>query len=276
MAQSVLMALIEPHGADIFIRDIPEMPGDLFPRPAVIHDRARDPAADEVAGYARRVRSMRLGLIEYSAAYDLQRATHAQRIADQIEDTVLLLEHPPVFTAGRGTQPWERPIDGTPVVDIDRGGRITWHGPGQIVGYPIMKLTAPLDVVAFVRRIEEALILTCAQLGLPTTRVAGRSGVWVADGSRDGDATDRKVAAIGIRVAKRVSLHGFALNCNPDLSWFDRIVPCGLPDAQATSLSAELGREVTAEEALPIVERHLDVLREPDRSRVLSAVGGAQ
>lgn len=206
------------------------------------------------------VQSMRLGRIDYREAYALQKSVHAQRVADDIEDRILLLEHPPVFTAGRGTQDWERPIDGTPVIDIDRGGRITWHGPGQIVGYPIMKLRAPLDVVAFVRRIEESLIGACAQLGLPTQRVEGRSGVWVVDG-RGGP--DRKVAAIGIRVAKRVSLHGFALNCDPDLSWFDRIVPCGLPDAKATSLSAELGRRVDVEEALPIVEAHLHLLREP-------------
>lgn len=206
---------------------------------------------------------MRLGRVDYLEAYALQKSVHAQRAADEVDDSVLLLEHPPVFTAGRGTQDWERPTDGTPVIDIDRGGRITWHGPGQIVGYPIMKLRSPLDVVAFVRRIEESLIAVCAQLGLPTRRVEGRSGVWVDDAGSGGP--DRKVAAIGIRVAKRVSLHGFALNCDPDLSWFDRIVPCGLPDAKATSLSAELGRRVTADEALPIVEQHLDALREPVR-----------
>lgn len=205
---------------------------------------------------------MRLGRIDYGEAYALQKSLHAQRVADETEDQVLLLEHPPVFTAGRGTQDWERPIDGTPVIDIDRGGRITWHGPGQIVGYPIMKLHAPLDVVAFVRRIEDSLIAVCAQLGLPTQRVEGRSGVWVID---EHGGPDRKVAAIGIRVAKRVSLHGFALNCDPDLSWFDRIVPCGLPDAKATSLSAELGRRVGVDEVLPIVEAHLDLLREPSR-----------
>lgn len=208
---------------------------------------------------------MRLGRIDYGEAYALQKSLHAQRVADETEDQVLLLEHPPVFTAGRGTQDWERPIDGTPVIDIDRGGRITWHGPGQIVGYPIMKLHAPLDVVAFVRRIEDSLIAVCAQLGLPTQRVEGRSGVWVID---EHGGPDRKVAAIGIRVAKRVSLHGFALNCDPDLSWFDRIVPCGLPDAKATSLSAELGRRVGVDEVLPIVEAHLDLLREPSRAAV--------
>jgi lipoyl(octanoyl) transferase len=148
------------------------------------------------------------------------------------------------------------------VIDIDRGGRITWHGPGQIVGYPILKLAAPLDVVAYVRRIEELLILACADLGLATVRVEGRSGVWV---TADESGPDRKVAAIGVRVAKKVSLHGFALNCDPDLSWFERIVPCGLPDAQATSLTRELGRTVTGADVLPVIEAHLATLAEPAR-----------
>lgn len=192
--------------------------------------------------------------MDYHDAYALQKDLHAQRVADGIEDTVLLLEHPPVFTAGRRTEAWERPIDGTPVVDIDRGGKITWHGPGQIVGYPIVKLAAPLDVVAYVRRIEDVLIAVCADLGVAADRVEGRSGVWILGG---GTGADRKIAAIGVRVAKKVSLHGFALNCDADLSWFDRIVPCGIPDAEVTSLSRELGRTVTVQEALPIVESHL-------------------
>jgi lipoyl(octanoyl) transferase len=195
--------------------------------------------------------------MDYHDAYRLQRDMHAQRVADTAEDAVLLLEHPPVYTSGRRTQAWERPVDGTPVIDVDRGGKITWHGPGQLVGYPIVKLAAPLDVVAYVRRIEDVLIAACTDLGVPAVRVPGRSGVW-APGERPGG--ERKIAAIGIRVAKKVSLHGFALNCDADLSWFERIVPCGIPDAEVTSLSRELGRTVTVGEALPAVEAHLDLL----------------
>lgn len=208
------------------------------------------------------MRSQRLGLTEYTDAYALQRELHGRRVADEIDETVLLLEHPPVFTAGRRTEAWERPIDGTPVIDIDRGGKITWHGPGQIVGYPILKLRAPLDVVAYVRRIEDVLIAVCADFGVATGRVQGRTGVWVlADhNGPDHNGPDRKVAAVGIRVAKKVSLHGFALNCDADLSWFDRIVPCGIPDAQVTSLTRELGRVVTVDDVLPSVEAHLPLL----------------
>ncbi|MEI6362063.1 MAG: lipoyl(octanoyl) transferase LipB [Actinomycetes bacterium] len=192
--------------------------------------------------------------VEYQAAWDLQRAVHAEVVAGTRSDTVLLLEHPPVYTAGRRTEPFERPIDGTPVIDVDRGGKITWHGPGQLVGYPIVRLPSPMDVVAHVRRIEAMLIEVCAELGVITTQVEGRSGVWVpADDRRP----DRKVAAIGIRVTEGVTMHGFALNCDCDLTWFDRIVPCGIKDAEVTSLSQELGRIVTVAEALPIVERHL-------------------
>jgi lipoyl(octanoyl) transferase len=183
---------------------------------------------------------------------------HAARIGGAAPDTVLLLEHPPVFTAGRRTEPDERPVDGTRVIEVDRGGKITWHGPGQLVGYPIVELHRPLDVVAYVRRMEAMLIAVCADLGLETVRIGGRSGVWVPADSR-GPA--RKVAAIGIRVARRVTLHGFALNCNPDLSWFDRIVPCGITDAGVTSLSRELGRDVTVADVLPIIEEHLPALR---------------
>jgi lipoyl(octanoyl) transferase len=170
---------------------------------------------------------------------------------------VLLLEHPSVYTAGRRTEAWERPSDGTPVVDVDRGGKITWHGPGQLVGYPIVELADPVDVVAYVRRLEGVLIGVCAGLGLATTRIDGRSGVWITADER---GPDRKVAAIGIRVAQRVTLHGFALNCNPDLSAFDRIVPCGIADAGVTSLSRELGREVAVADALTLVEAGLDDL----------------
>jgi lipoyl(octanoyl) transferase len=195
-----------------------------------------------------------LGLVPYDEAWAEQRRRHAARVEGTAPDTVLLLEHPPVYTAGKRTAPGDRPQDGTPVVDVDRGGKITWHGPGQLVGYPIVRLPEPVDVVSHVRRVEEALILTCADLGVETTRVEGRSGVWVlgTDGGQD-----RKVAAIGVRVSQGVTMHGFALNCDCDLTWFDRIVPCGLPDATVTSLSRETGREVTVAEALPYVRKRL-------------------
>jgi len=191
----------------------------------------------------------RLGRVPYEQAWRLQQAVHAE-VVDGAEDTVLLLEHPPVYTAGKRTSPEERPVDGTPVVDVDRGGKITWHGPGQLTGYPILRLADPVDVVAYVRRLEQVLIDVCADLGLSTHRVEGRSGVWTPDGAR-------KVAAIGIRVSRGVTMHGFALNADPDLTAYDRIVPCGITDATVTSLSRELGRDVTVDEALPLVERHL-------------------
>jgi len=207
---------------------------------------------------------VRAGTVDYLTAWDEQRRIHEGVVAGTRPDTVLLLDHPSVYTAGKLTEPWERPFDGTPVVDVDRGGKITWHGPGQLVGYPIIKLPVIrgglADVVAHVRRLEALLITVCAELGLATERVKGRSGVWVR---ADGRGPDRKVAAIGIRVARGVSLHGFALNCNPDLAAFDRIVPCGIKDASVTSLTAELGREVTIEDALPLVERELPSLLSP-------------
>ncbi|WKG01332.1 lipoyl(octanoyl) transferase LipB [Mycolicibacterium sp. HK-90] len=186
----------------------------------------------------------RLGTIDYEAAWALQREIADARVAGG-PDTLLLLEHPAVYTAGKRTEPHERPMDGTPVVDTDRGGKITWHGPGQLVGYPIIGLTEPLDVVNFVRRLEEALITVCADLGLQTGRVDGRSGVWVPG---DDLRPARKVGAIGIRVSRATTLHGFALNCDCDLSAFSSIVPCGIADAGVTSLTAELGRRVTVEE----------------------------
>ena len=194
----------------------------------------------------------RLGVVPYDEAWRLQQSVHAE-VADGGEDTVLLLEHPPVYTAGKRTSPWERPVDGTPVVDVDRGGKITWHGPGQLTGYPILRLADPVDVVAYVRRLEQVLIDVCAELGLETDRVEGRSGVWTPDGAR-------KVAAIGIRVSRGVTMHGFALNADPDLTAYDRIVPCGIADATVTSLSRELGRDVTVDEVLPVVERALPLL----------------
>lgn len=190
-----------------------------------------------------------LGTIDYLAAWELQRETLAARAEETGPDTVLLLEHPSVYTAGKRTAPDERPTDGTPVIDVDRGGKITWHGPGQLVGYPIIKLGDPVDVVQYVRRVEQALITVCDKLGVVTGRVEGRSGVWLA---ADRDRPERKIAAIGIRVQRGVTMHGFELNCHPDLTAFDRIVPCGIRDAGVTSLSAELGREVTVAEVLPL------------------------
>lgn len=235
--------------------------------------------------------------VEYREAWDEQRRVHTARFADEIPDTVLLLEHPAVYTAGRRTADNERPLDGTPVVDVDRGGKITWHGPGQLVGYPIQKLPRPVDVVAHLRRLEEAMIRVCAEFGVATSRVEGRAGVWVlgdpveqrpalgglaldfdprltddefdprlngpeyAPSNAGQRREDRKICAMGVRVAKGVTMHGFALNVNPDTSNFDKIIPCGIRDAGVTSLSYELGRELTIAEVLPVAERHLaDVL----------------
>lgn len=198
--------------------------------------------------------------VDYQRAWDLQRRVHADVVAGRRDDVVLLLEHPPTYTAGKRTAPGERPVDGTPVVDVDRGGKITWHGPGQLVGYPVLRLDAgrgPVDVVRYVRRLEDVLIAVCADLGLATGRVEGRSGVWVAG---DPGRPERKVAAIGIRVAQGVTMHGFALNADCDLGAFAGIVPCGIPDAGVTSLTAELGRRVGVEQVLPVVERHLPAL----------------
>ena len=191
--------------------------------------------------------------IEYQAAWDLQRDLHQKVVAHHIPDTVLLLEHPSVYTAGRRTEAFERPVDGTPVVDVDRGGKITWHGPGQLVGYPILHLPSPMDVVSHVRRLEDVLIGICNDFGLETSRVKGRSGVWVLD-----PIEDRKIAAIGVRVAQGVTMHGFALNCNNDLSCFDRIVPCGLRDAGVTTMSKEIGRNISVDEVASSAEFHLN------------------
>jgi lipoyl(octanoyl) transferase len=242
--------------------------------------------------------------VPYLQGWELQRRLHEQRAADEIPDTCLLLEHPPVYTAGKRTAPGDRPIGdpGAPVIDVDRGGKITWHGPGQLVGYPIIKLADPIDVIAYVRALEEALIRICADFGVTACQVDGRSGAWVLGGGQAADpasagphaarsadtgpqagaagggpqaarsadtgpqatdamawapSPDRKVAAIGARVSRGVTMHGFALNCDCDLSWFDRIVPCGIRDAGVTSLSAEAGRRVTVTEVLPSAERAL-------------------
>ena len=211
------------------------------------------------------LRFVRLGFggdaVEYQEAWQKQREVHAARFADEIPDTCLLLEHPPVYTAGRRTEDSERPLDGTPVIDVDRGGKITWHGPGQLVGYPLVKLADPIDVVHYVRRLEEALIAVCEGFGVRTGRVEGRSGVWVPADAR---GPERKIAAIGIRVQRGVTMHGLELNCAPDMGQFERIIPCGIRDAGVTSLSAELGRDVPIDEVLPWV-----------RQDVLDAVDGA-
>lgn len=194
----------------------------------------------------------RLGLIEYETAWAMQREFH-QEIADEIRpNTLLLLEHPPIFTAGRRTLDIERPVDGSKVIDVDRGGKITFHGPGQIVGYPIVKLRDPLNVVGFVREIEVALIKVCADFGINSERYCERSGVWIRD-----EKGDRKIAAIGIRVARGVTMHGFAINVDTDLSYYERIVPCGIADAGVTSIAKELNQKVSSDEVMPVLERHI-------------------
>jgi len=193
-----------------------------------------------------------IGLVKYEDALALQRKIHGEVASGNHANTLLLLEHPSVYTAGKRTQTFEMPSDGTPVVQVDRGGRITWHGPGQLVGYPIVKLLKPTELVGFVRTLEIALIGVCAEVGVNAVRVDGRSGVWISDGKGD-----RKIAAIGIRVASGVTMHGFALNVSPDLSKFSQIVPCGIDDAAVTSLANELNRSVDIAEITPIVEKHL-------------------
>ncbi|MET3807599.1 lipoyl(octanoyl) transferase [Nakamurella sp. UYEF19] len=200
------------------------------------------------------VRFVEAGEVDYQQAWDHQRALAVERAEDRAPDTVLMLTHPSVYTAGRRTEAADRPTDGTPVIDVDRGGRITWHGPGQLVGYPLIRLADPIDVIAYVRLLEQALIQACGDLGLSgAERVSGRSGVWLVGGGRP----DRKIAAIGVRIARGVTTHGFALNCDPDLGAYHRIVPCGIRDATVTSLTEELGRHVTVGDAVPVVTRRL-------------------
>jgi lipoyl(octanoyl) transferase len=192
------------------------------------------------------------GLLEYESALELQRSIHSE-VADSLRNnTLILLEHPPVFTAGRRTLESEKPTDGSPVIDVDRGGKITFHGPRQLVGYPIVRLKNPNDVVGFVREIEMALINVCKEFGINAERYCERSGVWLRD-----ERGDRKIAAIGIRVARGVTMHGFALNVDPDLSYFNRIVPCGIADAEVTSMARELGRSIEIAEVEPMLERHI-------------------
>ncbi len=193
-----------------------------------------------------------LGVVDYLSAWKLQKQIHQDVLNLQTENTLLLLEHPSVYTAGRRTEILDRPLDETPVIDVDRGGKITWHGPGQLVGYPIVKLKNPADVVGIVRELETALISVCAEFGVKADRYCERSGVWVRDSK-----SDRKIAAIGLRVAKGVTMHGFALNVNPDLSAYEKIIPCGISGAKVTSLSAELGSEITISEVLHLIKMHI-------------------
>jgi len=193
-----------------------------------------------------------MGLIEYESALALQRKIHLEVSSGNRPNTLLLLQHHSVYTAGKRTQDFEFPTDGTPVIKVDRGGRITWHGPGQLVGYPIVKLLKPTELVGFVRAIEGALIKVCGEFQINAVRVDGRSGVWLSDGRGD-----RKIAAIGIRVASGVSMHGFALNVTPDLHAFNQIVPCGIEDAAVTSMALELGRSIDIAEVTPVVEKYL-------------------
>lgn len=198
------------------------------------------------------IKVQELGVVDYLSAWEMQKQIAEEVLTGKIENTLLLLQHPSVYTAGRRTQLSDRPLDNTPVIDVDRGGKITWHGVGQLVGYPIIKLKNPADVVGFVREIENALIQVCGEFGITAQRYCERSGVWVRD-----EKSDRKIAAIGLRVAKGVSTHGFALNVNPDLSAYLKIIPCGIPDAKVTSLSAELGEQITIEQVMPVLQKYI-------------------
>ena len=193
-----------------------------------------------------------LGVVDYLRAWELQKEIQEKVISNFEPNTLLLLQHPSVYTAGRRTEITDRPLDNTPVIDVDRGGKITWHGLGQIVGYPIIKLKNSTDVVGFVRELETAIIEICDEFGIKAQRYCERSGVWLRD-----EKGDRKIAAIGLRVAKGVTMHGFALNVNPDLSAYSKIIPCGIADAKVTSLSAELGRNVTIDEVMPVLKKHI-------------------
>jgi len=192
-----------------------------------------------------------LGVIDYLTAWQMQKEIQEKVINNIEHNTLLILQHPSVYTAGRRTEITDRPLDNTPVIDVDRGGKITWHGLGQIVGYPIIKLKNSTDVVGFVRELETSLISICDEFGIKAQRYCERSGVWLRD-----EKGDRKIAAIGLRVAKGVTMHGFALNVNPDLSAYSKIIPCGIADAKVTSLSAELGRNISIDEVIPVLKKH--------------------
>lgn len=198
------------------------------------------------------IKVQELGVVDYLSAWQMQKQIADGVLTGKIENTLLLLQHPSVYTAGRRTQLSDRPLDNTPVIDVDRGGKITWHGVGQLVGYPIIKLKNSADVVGFVRELENALIQVCEEFGITAQRYCERSGVWVRD-----EKGDRKIAAIGLRVAKGVSTHGFALNVNPDLSAYLKIIPCGIPDAKVTSISAELGEQINIEQVNPVLQKYI-------------------
>jgi lipoyl(octanoyl) transferase len=198
------------------------------------------------------IKVQELGVVDYLSAWEMQKQIAEEVLTGKIENTLLLLQHPSVYTAGRRTQLSDRPLDNTPVIDVDRGGKITWHGVGQLVGYPIIKLKNSADVVGFVRELENVLIQVCGEFGITAQRYCERSGVWVRD-----EKSDRKIAAIGLRVAKGVSTHGFALNVNPDLSAYLKIIPCGIPDAKVTSLSAELREQITIEQVMPVLQKYI-------------------
>ena len=198
------------------------------------------------------IKVQELGVVDYLSAWEMQKQIAEEVLTGKIENTLLLLQHPSVYTAGRRTLLSDRPLDNTPVIDVDRGGKITWHGVGQLVGYPIIKLKNSADVVGFVRELENVLIQVCGEFGITAQRYCERSGVWVRD-----EMGDRKIAAIGLRVAKGVSTHGFALNVNPDLSAYLKIIPCGIPDAKVTSLSAELGEQITIEQVMPVLQKYI-------------------
>ena len=198
------------------------------------------------------IKVQELGVVDYLSAWEMQKQIAEEVLTGKIENTLLLLQHPSVYTAGRRTQLSDRPLDNTPVIDVDRGGKITWHGVGQLVGYPIIKLKNSADVVGFVRELENVLIQVCGEFGITAQRYCERSGVWVRD-----EKSDRKIAAIGLRVAKGVTTHGFALNVNPDLSAYLKIIPCGIPDAKVTSLSAELGEEINIDQVMPVLQKYI-------------------
>ncbi len=208
--------------------------------------------SDRVSTYETTIALIRHGLIDYSEAWQEQRRIHGEVAQMKRANTLVLLQHPSVYTAGRRYDVSERPQNGAPVIDVDRGGRITWHGPGQLVGYPIVRLAKPTELVGFVREIEAGLTLVCAEFGIKAHCIKGRSGVWIRD-----DKGDRKIAAIGIRVAQGVTMHGFALNVSPDLSAFEQIIPCGINDADVTSMQKELAHPITIEEVSPVLERHI-------------------
>lgn len=209
-------------------------------------------AGSEPEIYAPSVQIQECGVVEYEIALENQRSIHADVVSGKLSNSLLLLEHPSIYTAGKRTQDSEKPTDGTPVINVDRGGKITWHGPGQLVGYPIVRLSNPHELVGFVREIESGLINVCQEFGISTSRIPGRSGVWVVDARGE-----RKIAAIGIRVASGVTMHGFALNVNPDLSAFSKIIPCGISDADVTSLALEIGAEVSVNDVIPVVRKYI-------------------